>query len=224
MEDYLRKNADWTTATNQVTPLGAADYSSYLLNVGNSGADVLINVNWGHDAVLSIQQANQFGILAKQKLVIPFEVPFLGREVGPELTKGVYAATDFSWTLEDRFPLAKMFVEAFQTKYNYRPQWGAENAYMQFALWADAVERAGTFYPPAVIKAYEAGNHNDSLVGDVYFRAADHQLVRPVIIMRGKEPGDMKNPEDFWEVLEVVPGERLMQAPDAFGCNLGPYT
>lgn len=40
MEDYLRKNADWTTATNQVTPLGAADYSSYLLNVGNSGADV----------------------------------------------------------------------------------------------------------------------------------------------------------------------------------------
>ena len=26
------------------------------------------------------------------------------------------------------------------------------------------------------------------------------------------------------EVLEVLPGEPLMQKPDAFGCNLGDYT
>ena len=75
-----------------------------------------------------------------------------------------------------------------------------------------------------MIKAYEAGNHNDSTVGDVYFRAADHQLVRPVVIVRGKAPADMKNPEDFWEVIDIVPGEGLMQAPDAFGCKLGDYT
>jgi branched-chain amino acid transport system substrate-binding protein len=75
-----------------------------------------------------------------------------------------------------------------------------------------------------VIKALEAGNHNNSTVGDVYFRAADHQLVRPVVIVQGKKPGEMKNPEDYWEVLEVVPGAPLMQAPDAFGCKLGDYT
>ena len=34
----------------------------------------------------------------------------------------------------------------------------------------------------------------------------------------------MKNKEDFWEVIEVVPGEGLMQTPDAFGCKLGAYT
>src|SRR6478752_8840440 len=62
MQDYLA-GAGWTTVTNQVAPLGAPDYSSYLLNVANSGADVLINVNWGHDAVLSTQQAKQFGVL-----------------------------------------------------------------------------------------------------------------------------------------------------------------
>src|SRR5690242_16815722 len=36
MQDYLA-GAGWTTATNQVAPLGAPDYSSYLLNVANSG-------------------------------------------------------------------------------------------------------------------------------------------------------------------------------------------
>jgi branched-chain amino acid transport system substrate-binding protein len=224
MEDFLGKNGGWTTATNQVAPLGAPDYSSYLLNVGNSGADILINVNWGHDAVLSIQQAQQFGVLAKQKLVIPYQIPFLSKEVGAPVMQGVYAATDYWWTLEDKYPLAKMFNDAFSKKYGYRPEWGAENAYMQFALWADAVERAGSFYPPAVIKAYEAGNKNDSMVGEVSFRAADHQLVRPVVIVRGKAPADMKNPEDFWEVVEVIPGAGLMQTPDAFGCALGDYT
>jgi branched-chain amino acid transport system substrate-binding protein len=224
MEDFLNKKGGWTTVTNQVAPLGAPDYSSYLLNVANSGAEVLLNVNWGHDAVLSIQQAEQFGILGKQTLVIPYQTPFLAKEVGAKVMAGVYAATDFWWTLEDKYPLAKLFVAAFDKKYGYKPEWGADNAYMQFAMWADAVERAGTFYPPAVIKAYEAGQHIQSTVGEVWFRAADHQLVRPVIIVRGKKPADMRNPEDFYDIVEIVPGEQLMQAPDAFGCKLGPYT
>jgi len=223
MQDYLA-GAGWTTVTNQVAPLGAPDYSSYLLNVANSGADVLINVNWGHDAVLSTQQAKQFGILDKMKLVIPYQIPFLAREAGPELTQGVYAATDFWWTLEDRFPLARLFVTDFEKKFGYRPEWGANNAYMSFALWAEAVENAGTFYPPDVIKSYEAGRKIQSTVGEVYFRKEDHQLVRPVIIVQGKKPSEMKNKEDFWTVLEVVPGAGLMQKPDAFGCNLGDYT
>jgi ABC-type branched-subunit amino acid transport system substrate-binding protein len=224
VSEYLIKNGGWQMVTNQVSPLGATDYSSYLTNIANSGAEVLLNVNWGRDAVLSTQQAKQFGVIPKMKLVIPYQIPFLAKNVGAELTEGVYAATDFWWTLEDKFPLAKMFVEDFRKKYGYNPEWGAENAYMSFALWADAVENAGTFYPPDVIKSFEAGRKLQSFVGEVYFRKEDHQLVRPVIIVRGKAPKQMRNKEDFWEVTEIVPGAPLMQKPDAFGCHLGDYT
>ncbi len=224
VNDYLTKNGGWQMVTNQVSPLGAPDFSSYLTNIANSGAEFLINVNWGHDAVLSTQQAKQFGLLPKMKLVIPYQIPFLAREVGAEITEGVFAATDFWWTLEDKYPLAKMFVAEFEKKYGYKPEWGAENAYMEFALWAEAVENAGTFYPPDVIKSYESPRKLKSMVGEVEWRAADHQLVRPVVIVKGKAPKDMKNKEDFWEVVEVVPGAGLMQKPDAFGCNLGPAT
>jgi branched-chain amino acid transport system substrate-binding protein len=223
MQDYLAP-AGWTTVTNQVSPLGAPDYSSYLLNVANSGADILINVNWGHDAVLSIQQAKQFGVLDKMKLVVPYQVPFLAREVGGGLMSGVFAATDFWWTIQDKYPLAKMFVEAFEKKYGYKPEWGANNSYMEFAMWARMVEEAGTFYPPDVIKAYEKGATIPSTVGDVHFRSEDHQLVRPVIIVKGKDPKDMKGKEDYYDVVEIIPGEGLMQKPDAFGCHLGDYT
>ena len=86
------------------------------------------------------------------------------------------------------------------------------------------MERAKTFYPPEVIKAYEAGEKVQSTVGEVYFRGADHQLVRPVIVLRGKAKADMKSDDDYWDVLDVLPGEPLMQSPDAFGCKLGSYT
>ncbi|MBN8965173.1 MAG: ABC transporter substrate-binding protein, partial [Rhizobiales bacterium] len=88
MQD-MTASAGWTTVTNQVSPLGAPDYSSYLLNIANSGADILINVNWGHDAVLSIQQAKQFGIFDKMKLAVPYQIPFLAREVGGGLLADV---------------------------------------------------------------------------------------------------------------------------------------
>ena len=224
VNDYLTKNGGWTMVTNQVSPLGALDYSSYLLNIANSGADVLVNVNWGRDAVLSIQQAQKFGIFDKMKLVVPYQIPFLAPECGGNLLAGVYAATDFWWTLEDKYPLAKMFVDSFRRKFGYNPEWGANNAYMSFAMWADAVEHAGSFYPPDVIKSYEEGRQLESTVGEVHFRKEDHQLVRPVIIVQGKKASDMKNKEDFWTVEEIVPGAPLMQKPDEFGCKLGDYT
>jgi ABC-type branched-subunit amino acid transport system substrate-binding protein len=222
--EYLKEHGGWQMVTNQVSPLGATDYSSYLTNIANSGAEVLCNVNWGRDAVLSTQQAKQFGVIPKMKLAIPYQIPFLAKNIGAELAEGVYAATDFWWTLGDKYPLAKTFVDEFRKKYGYYPEWGAENAYMSFAMWADAVENAGGFYPPDVIKSYEQGRKLQSMVGEVYFRKEDHQLVRPVVIVRGKAPKQMRNKEDFWEVTEVVPGAPLMQKPDAFGCKLGDYT
>jgi ABC-type branched-subunit amino acid transport system substrate-binding protein len=223
MQDFLA-TAGWTTVTNQVSPLGAPDYSSYLLNVANSGADVLINVNWGHDAVLSIQQAKQFGIFDKMKLVVPYQIPFLAREVGGGLLADVYCATDYWWTMEDKYPLAKMFNDAFSKKYGYKPEWGAENGYVSFVHWARMAEETGSFYPPDIIKTWEKGETIPSLVGDVHYRPEDHQCVRPVIIVKGKKPADMKNKEDFYDIVEIIPGEGLMQKPDAFGCKLGDYT
>jgi ABC-type branched-subunit amino acid transport system substrate-binding protein len=157
------------------------------------------------------------------KLVVPYQVPFLARETGG-LMQGVYAATDYWWTLEDKFPLAKMFNAAFEKKHGYKPEWGSENAYISFVHWARMVEEAGSFYPPDVIKIYEKEETIPSLVGDVHYRKEDHQCVRPVIIVKGKQQKDMKGKEDYYDIVEVVPGKNLMQKPDAFGCNLGDYT
>ncbi len=43
----------WKTITEQLCPLGSTDYSSYLLNMMASGADTLVNICFGADAVNS---------------------------------------------------------------------------------------------------------------------------------------------------------------------------
>ena len=138
---------------------------------------MFVNIAFGADAVASTKQADQFGVLKKMKLVVPNISSFQAKQVGAALMQGVYGTFDFWWTLQDRYPLAKDFVQAFLAKNNYHPRWGAHIAYMQTLLWAVSVERAKTFYPPEVIKTLEASKSDpyETSLGKVYYRAEDHQ-------------------------------------------------
>ncbi|HUN99668.1 MAG TPA: substrate-binding protein [Bradyrhizobium sp.] len=222
MKEFTGKEG-WTVATEQLAPLGTTDFSSYLLNIANSGADVFANLAFGADADASTKQAQQFGILTKMKYVVPNISQFQAKELGPEIMGGTYGTQAWWWTEADTYPLAKLFVEDFEKKNHYKPRWGASEIYLQMLVWADAVERAGTFYPIDVIKALESGHKVDSIYGEVWYRAGDHQMVRPVPVMVGKKPNEMKGPEDFYRIVEIVPGEQVMPPLDETGCHLQPY-
>ncbi|MFZ3311313.1 MAG: substrate-binding protein [Xanthobacteraceae bacterium] len=219
MKEFTEK-AGWKTVNEQLVPLGTTDFSSYLLNIGNSGADVFVNVAFGADAVSSTKQADQFGILSKMKYVVPNISQFQAKELGAKVMGGTYGTQAWWWTEEDKYPLAKLFVDEFEKKNNYKPRWGASEIYVQMLVWADAVTRAGSFYPADVIKALESGTKVNSIYGEVYYRAGDHQLVRPVPVMVGKKPDQMKGPEDFFNVLELVPGETVLPPLDQTGCKM----
>lgn len=214
----------WQTAGKVLYPLGTSDFSSYLLNIANTDAEVFINIAYGNDAVNSIKQAKQFGILGKMKLVVPNISAFMAKSLGPEYVEGVYGAMDFWWSMAETVDNAKRFVDAFDKANGYKPRVGAEFGYTQMLAWADAVERAGTFYPPEVIKTLEAGHKIAMPCGEGYYRACDHQMVHPMPVVVGKGAAQMKGPEDFYDVVEIVSGEGILPSCDALGCKLGPYT
>jgi ABC-type branched-subunit amino acid transport system substrate-binding protein len=210
----------WSTVTEQLAPLGTTDFSSYLLNIANSGADVFVNVAFGADATASTKQAEQFGILSKMKYVVPNISQFQAKELGAPIMGGTYGTQAWWWTEQDTYPLAKLFVEEFEKKNHYKPDWGASEVYIQIMVWADAVARAGTFYPIEVIKALESGHKVPSIYGDVYYRAEDHQMVRPVPVMVGKKPNEMQSPDDFFRIVELVPGEQVLPPIPETGCKM----
>ena len=224
MREDLEK-LGWKTVADVVAPFPTTDYSSYLTNIANSDADVFINIEFGVDGITSTKQAVQFGITKKMKLVIPNISTYLPDGLGPEIMAGVYGTQDWYYAFADRFPLSKVFLESFQKRFpGVIPRWTAHIGYAQTAIWADAVAHSKTFESVPVIKYLEEGNKINLMLGSVYYRGADHQQVRPCPVLRGKAANQMKNKDDFFDVVALVPGEQCMQPLAETGCKMPPYT
>ena len=197
------------------TPLGAGDYSQFLTPVLNSGADVLILNHYGNDMVNSLTQAVQFGMRDRQvngkqfEIVTPLISELMAKGAG-ENVKGIFGTSNWHWNLQDEG--SKAFTKSFGAAYGTPPSQAAHTAYVQALLYADAVERAGTFYPPEVIKALEGFEFDGMGNGPTLYRAADHQCFKPVLVMRGA--ANPTNQFDLLEIVDVVPTEQVTYEPD----------
>jgi branched-chain amino acid transport system substrate-binding protein len=214
----------WKTVADVVAPFPTSDYSSYLTNIANSDADTFVNIEFGNDGIASTKQAAQFGVLKKMQLVVPNISTYLPDGVGAEIMQGVYGTQDWYWRLEDRYPLSKLFVADFQKKWGIRPRWTAHIAYAQTAIWADAITRAKTFNPVTVIKTLEAGHPIELMLGKVYYRAGDHQQIRPVPVLLGKKPSAMQGKDDFFTVYDIMPGDQAIVPLSQAACTMPGYT
>ena len=215
----------WQTVNNVLTPLAATDFSSYIAPVLNSGADVLVLNHYGGNMVNSLTNAVQFGLRDKIvdgkqfEIVVPLYSRLMARGAG-ENVKGILGSTNWHWSLQDEG--SKAFVKSFGTKYGFPPSQAAHTCYVQTLLYADAVTRAGSFAPCAVVEALEGYEFDGLGNGPTLYRAEDHQCFKDVLVVRGKE-----NPTsefDVLEVVEVTPRAQVEYAPDHpmfAGGNLG---
>ncbi len=151
----------WETVNNVLTPLASTDFSSYIAPVLNSGADVLVLNHYGGNMVNSLTNAVQFGLREKQangkdfEIVVPLFSRLMARGAGENI-KNILGSTNWHWTLQDEG--SKAFVKSFGTKYGFPPSQAAQTCYAQTLLYADAVERAGSFNPCAVEEALVGGD------------------------------------------------------------------
>ncbi|HJT11665.1 MAG TPA: substrate-binding protein [Dongiaceae bacterium] len=213
----------WDTVTAVRTPLGAGDFSQYITPVLNSGADVLILNHYGKDMVNSLTQSVQFGLRNKEvggkkfEIVVPLFSELMAQGAG-DAVKGILGTGNWDWKLEDE--ATKTFTKSFGQEYGSPPSQAAHTCYVQALLYADACERAGTFYAPEVIKALEGFEFDGMGNGPTLYRAEDHQCFKSCVVVRGKE--NPKDKYDLMEVVRVVPREELMYDASIFGGDLGP--
>jgi len=219
----------WETVNKVKTPLGAGDFSAYITPVLQSGADTLVLVHYGGDMVNSLTNAVQFGLREAQangqdfQIVVPLFSRLMARGAGDNI-KGIFGSTNWHWSLSDEG--SKAFVQSFGNKYGFPPSQAAHTCYCQTLLYADAVERAGTFNPCGVVEALETGDglpgidhpENTGFVfdglgnGPTLYRAGDHQAFKDVLVVKGKE-----NPQsefDLLEIVEVTPVDQVWYGTD----------
>jgi ABC-type branched-subunit amino acid transport system substrate-binding protein len=205
----------WQTVNNVLTPLAETDFSAYITPVLQSGADVLVLNHYGGNMVNSLTQAVQFGLRDKQvngkqfEVVVPLYSELMAKGAGANI-KGVFGSTNWSWTLQDEG--TKAFVQSFGTKYGFPPSNAAQTCYAQALLYADAVERAGSFAPCDVGAALEGFEFDGLGNGPTLYRAEDHQCFKDVLVMKGKQ--EPANEFDNLELVEITPRAQVEYAPD----------
>ncbi len=215
----------WETANTVLTPLAETDFSAYIAPVLNSGADVLVLNHYGGNMINSLTQAVQFGLRDKQvngkqfEIIVPLYSELMAKGAGANI-KGVLGSMNWNWQLPDAGTNA--FVQSFGKKYGFPPSNSAQTCYAQVLLYADAVQRAGSFDPCAVVEALEGYEFDGLGNGPTLYRADDHQCFKDVLVVKGAE-----NPTTDYDTLEIVeqtPRSQVEYAPDHpmfAGGNLG---
>ena len=220
----------WRTVANVTTPLSTTDFSEYIKPILNSDADVLVLNHYGGNMVNSLASAVQLGLRDKVvngksfEIVVPLYSRLMASGAG-ENAKGIFGSINWHWTLHDE--ASRAFVQSFSQEYGFPPSQAAHTVYCQTLLYADAVERAGSFSPCGVIQALEGFDFDGLGNGPTHYRAADHQCFKDVLVVKGKE--NPENEFDLLEVVQVTPREQVeypaghpMFAGGALGtCNNG---
>ncbi|NEU56661.1 substrate-binding protein [Halorussus sp. MSC15.2] len=214
--------AGWTELNSVATPLGTKDFSSYLSQVPREKTDVLFLDHYGLDGSNSLTQAKEMGLDQDMEIIVPLYNRPMAQAAGGAI-EGVYGTV--AWDSQIDNPPSNQFSQAFQQKYNRVPSGVAQLAYAQTLQYAAAVERAGTFYPPEVIKQLEGYQYSNIGMGEETMRKCDHQAQRAVPVVKGLS-ADEQQQGQFYEIVNLTPKGQLGYACDqgpAAECDLGPY-
>ncbi|MBJ3762832.1 substrate-binding protein [Maribius pontilimi] len=223
-EEAMRQSTEamgWETVNSVKTPLTQTDFSSYIAPVLNSGADVLVLNHYGGNMVNSLTNAVQFGLREAEangkqfEIVVPLYSELMAQGAGENIA-GILGSQNWDWKLEnqlgERYVGTNAFVESFGNKYGRPPSQAAHTCYVQTLLYADAVNRAGSFNPCAVVEALEGFEFDGMGNGPTLYRAADHQCFKDVIVVRGKE--NPENEFDLVEIVEATPVDQVTYEPN----------
>src|SRR5215468_11654729 len=198
-------------------PLGAADFSSFLLQAQASGAQVLGLSNAGTDFSNSLKAANEFGITKTMKpaalLAFITDINSLGLQTaqGLTLTDGWY------WDLN---PETRAFGKRFFAKINRMPTMDQAGVYSATLTYLKAVKAVGTTDADKVMAQLKKDKINDMFTKGGYIRA-DGAMIHDMYVMQVNTPQESKYPWDYYKVIRKMSGE------EAFGpitglCPLAP--
>ncbi|HUW36236.1 MAG TPA: branched-chain amino acid ABC transporter substrate-binding protein [Rhodocyclaceae bacterium] len=154
------------------------DFSPYIAKIKASGADSVITGNWGSDLALLIKAAKDAGLTAK---FYTFYAGVVGAPtaLGEAGVGRVKVVSYYSANMAP--PKTQQYIRNFKKKYGPDEDPYTQAAVVELNMLVKAMTEAKSTEPIKVARALE-GMHYDGPFGDVYMRAADHQLIQPLFI------------------------------------------
>ena len=208
------EEAGWEQVDSVPTPLGTSDYSSYLSEAADSGADALFLNHYGLDGANSLSQAIEAGLDEDMEIVLPLYNRPMAQAAGGAI-EGIYGT--IAWDSQIDNEPSNAFTEVFGEEYDGRsPSGPAQLAYAQTLQYAAAAERAGTFYPPEVIRQLEGFEYDNIGMGQETMRACDHQSQRAIPVVQGLSESEQGDGQ-FFDIVNITSRDQV-----GYGCDEGP--
>lgn len=198
-------------------PLNSADFSSYLLQASNSGADIIALANAGADMVNTMKQAREFGLGTGDQSVTAL-ISFMPdiHAVGLEAAQGLLVAQNFVW---NRTPETRAWSERFKAKQGVMPSDVQIGVYSSVSHFLKAAQAAGTVDPVKVVEKMQELPVNDVFATNGTVRK-DGLMTHELYLVQVKSPAESKEPWDYFEIKRPVTVEEAYWPLEQSKCYL----
>ncbi|GKS93799.1 ABC transporter substrate-binding protein [Acidovorax sp. SUPP2825] len=198
-------------------PLGATDFSSYLLQAQSSGAQAIVILNAGLDLSNALKQAAEYKITRGGQVVTVFGMTINSvSAMGLDVAQGLQLTLPFYW---DRDEASRAWAKRFMARNKgVVPTYIHAGAYSAAWHYLQAVKAAGTDDGAKVAAKMRELPINDFFSKDVKIRE-DGQALRTVYAIQVKKPSESKGPNDFYTVRGEIPPEQTWRPLSESSCD-----
>lgn len=198
------KAAGGTVLGSVKHPLGASDFSSFLLQAQTSKAQIIGLANAGGDFINSVKAANEFGITKTAKLAGLLVFINDIHSLTPKLTQGMYLTDSWYWDTNDE---TRKFAKRYFDKQKKMPSSLQAGDYSSALQYLTAVKAIGTDDADKVMAQLRKTKFNDVYQKNGYLRP-DGRVVHDMYLYQVKSPTESKYPWDYYKLVQTIPAEQ----------------
>jgi branched-chain amino acid transport system substrate-binding protein len=210
------KQAGGTVRGESLHPQGETDFSAYLTQAAQSGADVLGLATSGAPFLNALKQFQEFG-LSKTMRPAAFltDVTDL-HSLGLDATQGLLYVSAFYWDQNDA---TRAFSARFKKLHGAEPTMFQASIYSAVTHYLKAIDATGTDEAHAVIAQMRATPINDFMTTNGSIRE-DGRVIRDLYLMQVKTPAESKSEWDLAKVIGTIPGDKAFRPLSESKCPL----
>ncbi|HTY70616.1 MAG TPA: ABC transporter substrate-binding protein [Alphaproteobacteria bacterium] len=197
-------------------PLGASDFSSFVLQAQASKADVIGIANGGDDAINAVKSVREFGIIAAGQKVVPFGLDSLPaiKSTGLDLAQGMMYVTPW---IPDLNAASKAFMEKFIARKKTAPSTFQVGTYSVVRSYLKAVEATNSDDPKIVLAKMREMPVDDAFAHGGKLRP-DGRMVHDVYLVQIKSPAESHGEWDLLKTVATIPGDQAFRPLADGGC------
>jgi branched-chain amino acid transport system substrate-binding protein len=198
-------------------PLGATDFSSYLLQAQASGAQAIVILNAGLDLSNALKQAAEYKLTRNGQVVSVFGMTINSvAAMGLDVAQGLQLTVPFYW---DRDDASREWSKRFMARNKgVVPTYIHAGAYSATLHYLNAVKAAGTDDGATVAAKMKVMPINDFFSKEVKIRE-DGQALRPVYAVQVKKPAESKGANDYYTVRAEIAPEQTWRPLAESSCD-----